>query len=260
MKVSLLTSTPNATRMMWVAYRTCYSKDSPQQLWERTNEMADEEIEKFLARMFETEHTSPQRHIYFGFGITDVSRALSHQLVRHVVGVSHSQQSQRYVDGEFFNSIEPPSILKNENAHKDFQSELHESKYAYQRLQELGVENEDARFILPNATSTCLVSTFSYEALRNFCNKRLCSQAQWEIKELARAMKKEVAAISPFLSSYLGPTCAPKCKGMCSEPYNKYLKCKSGRPHKTGLLATWAAQRACEKSIEAIEDYPPEGC
>lgn len=269
MEATLLTYTANPTRAMWVGYRTCYAKKTPQELWEKANGLPDEKIEGFLAEMFETKHTSPQRHISFTFGVSGVSRVLSHQWVRHVIGVAHSQQSQRYVDGENFNTVTPPSVTSDVASEGDFCMEMNGDFNAYNRLQKNGVPNEDARFILPNATTTNLTTTFSYEALRHFCAKRLCSQAQWEIRAVAAELKRQVRTVSPFLGSYLVPACHEYADGMCTEPYKKWTECKMRRPHKKTLLDMWT--QLDNNSTEPFTDikicgpqpyidYPVTGC
>ena len=256
MPATLITYTQSPLETMYVAYRTCYSKFSPEELWNKAIGFpAGEEIESFLAEMFKTKHNSPQRHVNFTFAISGVSRALSHQLVRHVVGVSHSQQSQRYVDGKNFTCVSPPSTTKSTYANADYQMALREANETYKRLQEFNIENEDARFILPNATSTNLVTTFSYEALRNFCHKRLCTQAQWEIRQLAVEMKQEVKKVSPFLAKYLVSQCQELADGMCTESINKNKECWKKRPHKEDLLKQWHHPK-----LEPAMDYPMEGC
>ncbi len=264
MTATLLTYTANPTRAMWVGYRTCYARKTPQELWEKANALPDEKIEEFLAEMFETKHTSPQRHVSFTFGVSGVSRVLSQQWVRHVIGVSHSQQSQRYVDGANFETIQPLGM--NTSAEAEFCMHMNDSFRAYERLQWCGTPNEDARFALPNATSTNLTTTFSYEALRHFCAKRLCSQAQWEIRAVAAELKRQVRTVSPFLASYLVPACHINADGMCTEPYKKYQACKMARPHKRDLLQLWAQEMELPKSNikqagpVAYIDYPVAGC
>jgi thymidylate synthase (FAD) len=237
MNISLLTNTPSPARVMWVAYRTCYSKFTPQQLWKKAHALSDERIESFIAEMFKTKHASPQRHVNFTFGVSGISRVLSHQLVRHTVGVPHSQQSQRYVDGRNFGNVTPPYLRGVAEA--EFHMHMNDCGNAYERLQDLDIPNEDARFVLPGATTTNLTTSFSYEALRNFCHKRLCSQAQWEARFLAAKLKSEVKTVSPFLAAYLVPACHENADGMCTEPYKKFTQCPSKRPHKEDLLKLW---------------------
>ena len=77
----------------------------------------------------------------------------------------------------------------------------------YKRLQDAGVPNEDARYILPNACTTCIEVKMNFRTLIHFMNERLCTRAQWEIRQMALLMKKTVEEQYPELAKYLVPKC-----------------------------------------------------
>jgi thymidylate synthase (FAD) len=99
---------------------------------------------------------------------------------------------------------------------------MKEISVAYNDLIVAGVEAEDARYLLPNATATNIVVTMNYRELVNFCRVRLCYRAQWEIFDMTKLMKKAIKEVAPFLADYL----LPKCQhlGYCeeTEPCGKY--------------------------------------
>ena len=110
MKVQILSHTPNIENVIASSGRLCYSKVGVSELLEKHSQEANNEFVEKLANMG---HMSPLEHVSFTFAIEGVSRALSHQLVRHRIA-SYSQQSQRYVNlEETFKYITPPSIISN---------------------------------------------------------------------------------------------------------------------------------------------------
>lgn len=145
-------------------------------------------------------------HVSFTFAIEGISRACSHQLVRHRVA-SFSQQSQRYIPVRRLRerAIIPATIKKK--APELFSSHIEASSEAYQGLVEAGVPREDARFVLPNATETSLLMTMDSRSLYHFFGLRCCNRAQWEIKALADDMLIKVRALEPELFHKVGPYC-----------------------------------------------------
>src|SRR5207245_907584 len=96
--VKLLTHTPDPIRVMYVAFRTCYSKFTPQQIWAdiESGKISDEKMKTFIFDKMKSGHSSPRTQVYFTFAVSGLSRAASHQLVRHNTGITFDQQSQRY--------------------------------------------------------------------------------------------------------------------------------------------------------------------
>lgn len=142
----------------------------------------------------------------FTFAIEGVSRVLTHQLVRHRIA-SYSQQSQRYVSEHEFEYIMPPSISANPLAKEKFEELMSNIRSTYDQLVELGINKEDARYCLANATETKIVVTMNARTLLHFFQLRCCVRAQWEIRKLADAMLIEVKKVAPVLFKKAGPTC-----------------------------------------------------
>jgi len=174
-------------------------------------------------------HESPIEHISFTFGVEGISRSLTHQLVRHRIA-SYSQQSQRYVKLQQFQYIIPHEIEKDKKAKNIFLIAMEQSqksynelvdvlktKYINEGLNALKAEKkaiEDARYVFPNACETKILLTMNARSLMNFFKQRCCNRAQWEIRELADEMLKQVKEVAPVLFKYAGPGCL---KGICSE-------------------------------------------
>ncbi len=204
LKVILLSYTKNPEEAVAAAIRQCYSPVGAEDLLKKTSQ---ETRERLIKQIISSGHTSTIEHASFTFAIEGISRACSHQLVRHRLA-SYSQQSQRYVrPAESLSYIIPPQIKKNAKTEKVFLKSLEKAENSYQRLVSLGVEKEDARFVLPNACETKIVVTMNARELHNFFRLRCCQRAQWEIRVLAWEMLRLVKKVAPTLFANAGPSC-----------------------------------------------------
>ena len=231
MKVKLIQMTENPIDVMWVAARTCYSEKSPIEMWEEYWEkegQGQEDLKEKLDRrekhwklvktVLSSGHQSVAEHVYFTFAIEGISRACSHQLVRHRAGIVFSQQSQRYVklqDGNF-DFVYPDNVAKNNEIVKKFDNVIESISQCYDEMMvTYGIKAEDARSLLPNATKTNITMSINYRELIHICNLRLCTRAQKEIRDLFGLIVKEVKAQDPRLAELLVPSC--EVNGICFE-------------------------------------------
>jgi thymidylate synthase (FAD) len=228
LKVTLLQFTPFPERAVAAAGRLCYAPVSAADL---KTAMDDDEVRRLVRGLVRSGHMSALEHAGFSFAVDGISRACSHQLVRHRVA-SYSQQSQRYVrfasDGDF---VVPPRIAASPEARKVFYEAMDNARRSYERLVEMGLAEgrgkesvfEDARFVLPNAAETKIVVTMNARELRHFFALRCCRRAQWEINRLAWAMRHLASSAAPLLFEGTGPGCmtggCPEGKMSCGEPY-----------------------------------------
>ena len=173
---------------------------------------------KIMKHCIKSGHTSVTEFCDFTFHIEGISRALSHQLVRHRLA-SYAQRSQRYCSEGNFDYVVPNSIKSNQGAFEEYTELMYTITDIYRLLQEIGIPNEDARMVLPNACETQIEVKMNLRALMNFMNERLCSCAQWEIRNLAGEMRKQVLLQVPELEPYLVPKCEKYGKefGFCNE-------------------------------------------
>lgn len=216
--VILIAHTPEAEKVVAMAAKICYAKDaSIKKLQKKIN---DNDVSAFITKLLESGHESPFEHISFTFGIEGISRACSHQLVRHRMA-SFSQRSQRYCFEDGFNYIEPEDINENENEDKIFRDFMRHSKEVYSKLIEKGVKPEDARMVLPNACETKIIVTMNARELLHFFKLRCCKRAQKEIREVAFMMKNICRKVAPNIFQYAGPNCL---KGYCTEGENSCMK------------------------------------
>ncbi len=210
MHIELLTHTPEPELVVAAAARLCYSDASIGALLEKSR--CDREA--FLEKITSLGHHSVLEHVSFSFGVEGISRACSHQLVRHRLA-SYSQQSQRYVSQrQRFAAVTPDSIAQRPELNQRYQQKLDEIHSFYVELLEAGIPAEDARFILPNAATTKLVVTMNGRELLHFFSLRCCRRAQWEIQQLAKQMLALVRPLAPILFAKAGPGCV---RGACPE-------------------------------------------
>jgi len=174
-KVELLFITPDAERLIETVGRTSYLSFSKQ----------EENSEKnFIRMLIKNGHLSVLEHAYATFRISGVSRAFTHQLVRHRL-CSFVQQSQRYVDERNFKYIEPDSIRDNPEAHSIFTEFIESARDVYAKLQGMKIRKEDARFVLPNAVEGQIVVSANFREWRHIIDLRGTPRAQWEIRQVA---------------------------------------------------------------------------
>ena len=210
MDVKLIGFTPNPEKLPALAAKLTHSKSKPEDL----SKSSDKELKGMLEHVMNLGHTSVIEHTCFSFAISDVSRSLTHQLVRHRIA-SYAQQSQRYVNLIEPNYVTPPKIANNKKMKKAYDETMKNIWKEYNKLLDLGIPTEDSRYILPNATCTNIIVTMNARSLLNFFELRCCQHAQWEIRQLANIMLKEVKKVAPTIFKNAGPMC--KSKGICPE-------------------------------------------
>lgn len=156
---------------------------------------------QFLRARIREGHESLIEHASATFEISGLSRAASHQLVRHRIA-SYSQESQRFVDMSNPEWVLPPAIAEDPEAHRVWERFAEEVTRAYRALRQLGVRKEDARFVLPNATATRIVVTMNFRELLHVFRLRISPEAQWEIRALCVKM---LELIYPHAPNVFGP-------------------------------------------------------
>lgn len=198
MNVTLVQATPDPINTIAKIASICYDSDPKNALG-------------LVKHLYKNGHHSVFEHIYFTFRIDGISRACSHQLVRHRM-CSFTQRSQRYCSEDGFEYVKPDSVKSD-----GYDLTMEVLRIDYEDLSDDGVPNEDARYILPNACATSLYMSLNLRELIHLCNERLCRRAQWEIRELVTQM---VALVDDDLKTML----VPKCQSgwlICNSPCKK---------------------------------------
>ena len=219
--VTLIRYTENPEETIALAAKLCYSDADIVDLKHSTE---SKDNAKFISRLLDMGHLSAFEHASFTFGIEGVSRALLAQITRHRIA-SFSVKSQRYVsatkeEGETFNYIIPPAIeALGKDAVDKFNAQMQTMQTWYTEWQEalggkMESSNEDARFVLPNASETKMVVTMNARELLHFFGLRCCNRAQWEIREVSWQMLQQVIQIAPNVFKNAGPGCI---QGKCPE-------------------------------------------
>lgn len=188
MQITILSATPDPMTTISVAAGTCYGKHDISA--------------KRVVNCYNSGHLSVFEHAFVTFEIEGISRACSHQLVRHRLA-SYSQQSQRYccvdVDsGDWY--VIPPSMAGGTR----FEDSMRAYADEYRDALIEGVNPEDARYLLPEATKTTIVVTMNLRELFHFLDVRSSKRAQWEICDLAYLLEHKVASINASWAEIIG--------------------------------------------------------
>ena len=210
MNVKLLNFSPNTEEIPAMAAKLTHSKIKPEDL----NKTSKKDLLNILQHVMNLGHTSVIEHISFTFAISGVSRSLTHQLVRHRIA-SYAQQSQRYVNLKNPTYVTPPKINSSKKMKEAYEETMDNIWEQYNKLLDMGIPPEDSRYVLPNATCTNIILTMNARSLINFFELRCCLRAQWEIRELANNILKEVKKTAPTIFKNAGASC--KSKGICPE-------------------------------------------
>ncbi len=177
MNIKLLDITQNATDLIEYIGRTCYnSKPGP-------NYIKGTMVKNLIKRG----HTSVLEHAKATFEISKVSRALTHQLVRHRLA-SYTQRSQRYCKEKEFGYVIPETF--NEEQKNEFQNQMKTIQSWYDNWVDNGIKPEDARSVLPNACYTKIMMTANYREWRSIFALRCEKHAQGEIRNLCCELLK----------------------------------------------------------------------
>ena len=219
MNVELLYHTPDPERAVATAARLCYAPVGAAELMETLDE---ERIASVLSTILTSGHLSTLEHASYTFAIDGVSRAMTHQLVRHRLA-SYNQQSQRYVAFSEEPSYVMPESVAEAGAAEKFDRAVRDVWAAYRELVDAGVPKEDARYLLPNAAESKIVVTMNMRELLHFFSLRCCNRAQWEIRAVACRMLELVRPTAPLIFRDAGPGCVrgacPEGKMSCGSPW-----------------------------------------
>ncbi len=242
MEVKLIDYSIDPLNKLYAAFRTCYSSKTPIEIWEEitSGKIPREKIVSFIDERLKTGHASPLEQVVFWFAVSGISRSCSHQLVRHHIGISFEQQSQRYVryKENQLEYIVPKTIKENKEVLEKYNELMKKITEFYKFALDRGIPPEDARFALPNATPTNFHILVNFRELQHIADLRLCTRAQWEIRWLIAKMRSEVMKVIPELGKFLQPKCGEYRLGYCDEDYKEYVKCPLSkvRPHKEDLF------------------------
>ncbi|MBK1663904.1 thymidylate synthase (FAD) [Rhodospirillum rubrum] len=190
--------------------------------------------DEYVAHILDSGHGSVLEHVSVSFAVTGVSRALTHELIRHRAGTAVSQESQRYVDAKSVNFVVPPLLVAEIDRLKasgatseadalcaEFLTDCESALGRYKRWQEsfraqveaLGVSeptlikkraNEAARCILPNATETRLVWTMNLRSARHVVELRGHRDADLEIRRLSCLLARKMKEVAPLVFADVG--------------------------------------------------------
>lgn len=156
--------------------------------------------EAYLKHILEAGHGAAVEAACWSFIFTNVSRSLTHELVRHRAGWSYEQLSQRYVDEKDCEFVVPDCIKEDPELYVAWLKTVENCQNAYIKLTDglakkfenipdktlrRKMARQAARSVLPNATETKIAVTANARAIRHFLEMRGSRHAEDEIRKLA---------------------------------------------------------------------------
>jgi len=207
MKITAISYTEHPIDVMYVAAKNCTSRYSLSKLNEmafnQNNSLLESDKIHLVNSVIDSGHTSIAEHVSFTIAIEGISRSCSHQLVRHRLA-SYAQKSQRYVSESKFDYVIPQCLYGKYNEIEGYNEFMEIAQKFYNGLIEHGIPKEDARYVLPNACCTDIVITMNLRAFMNFYELRACGRAQWEIRQLAKAVYRELKTLDEQWEDAMG--------------------------------------------------------
>lgn len=214
MKVTLMDYTKEAREILIFSKRTRLKMSSG--AYQEVCDLSEEEKEKELYYIFSTIGSSWE-FVDYTLLIEGVTRAFTHQLVRHRVGVSFAQQAQRVVSMGDFEYLETGGCVGDE----DYRQTMKEIQKGYDKLIQKGVAPQDARGVLPTNVLTNILMKINLRSLLSMCELRMCYRAQGEYQTVMKAIAQEITAVHPWLEEKLQPSCIQH--GSC--PWPRFKEC-----------------------------------
>jgi flavin-dependent thymidylate synthase len=239
MKVELINYTSDALDTLLATKEVRLSSDEDVSTW------SNEKKAEHLAYMRDTIHSSWE-FVDYTFRISGVSRAFTHQFVRTRTG-SYAQQAQRVADVRDQPIVMPPSIANDATFKTIWERTVSAAIAGYAALVDAGAPIQDARGLLPTATSTTIVAKFNLRTLHDMALVRLCTRTQGEYQDVFRAMKREVVAVHPWADEFIYPACVDN--GACAFPRYGEKECPVFRSSlnpalsRAETLAAWESVR-----------------
>jgi thymidylate synthase (FAD) len=219
MQVKIISGTTDPINLLYISARQCYSPGSIVDCFDELMLISKNDKLKLINHVMSSGHLSVLEHASFTFAIKEISRACSHQLVRHRIA-SYSHQSQRYAgagdEGVFTDRYVIPKTMYNPEitCSGKYFATLEKIEECYKEMVK-EIPKEDARFILPNATKTNIIVTMNFRSLFHFFEERCCNCAQWEIRNMANTMLQLCKEKEPELFANSGAKCLRL--GYCNE-------------------------------------------
>src|SRR5260370_6265604 len=200
MQVKLIDYASAPLEKLYAAFRACYSSDSPIEIWDKikAEKISHERVREFIGERLKTGHASPLEQIVFWFAIAGVSRSLSHQFVRHRIGISFEQQSQRYVKFKQDRlAFVMPESWRRAGMEEEFAGLLERTSELYARALKAGIPAEDARFVLPNAAPTNFHVMVTFAEMLHICHLRLRGRAQGGVQRRVAMLPGPITHVLP---------------------------------------------------------------
>lgn len=252
MKVTLINYTPNALETL-IFTKSTRLRMSGRGLQEIIDWPMDKKMEEW--RYMQGTIKSSWEFADYIFMIEDVTRAFTHQLVRHRVGTSFAQQAQRVVNMTDFGFVATGTIRDagpGSTLMLKFEEVMELINLGYQDLIQLGANPQDARGVLPTNIETNICFKANLRTLNGMSGERLCVKAQGEMQDVMRQIRTQVITVHPWAEPALRVACAQH--GVCAFPTYSWKEEEKGCPIKGGVFNPETALR-WDESQDPYRDH-----
>lgn len=233
MKVKLVSHTPDALNLLLSTKNTRLSSDDDPALW--SEQKKQDHLEYMLGTI-----KSSWEMVDYVFQIEGVTRAFTHQIVRHRTG-SYAQQAMRVVDARHQPVEEPPSIGGDPVLHDIWDQAVTSVIEAYGALVDAGAPRQDARGILPTHITTSIMAKFNLRTIHDMAKLRLCTRTQGEFQDVFRQMRELVLAEHPWAEKFIDVHCV--ATGTCAFPAYGKKECPVYLPEMDNTAVREAAKK-----------------
>lgn len=105
------------------------------------------------------------------------------------------------------NNYKIPDSIKNKGWESRFIDTVNKNIKTFEKFKNMGVAEEDLIYFYISGQMCNIITTMNARNIKWVCRMRACNKAQWEIRNVAKGIAKEVKEVSPLIGRELGPTC-----------------------------------------------------
>lgn len=206
-KPVLISNTPNPDDVIIkssIMYHFQCSEQEAKQIMEESEKIDPEYKAKSMNIILHKEERRELEQVSFTFQIPISLSILTH-LTRHRM---HSLLIPEFTPlWDFNNFIIPATIQAKSELKNIFINAQKENMKIFEEFKNSTVSDEDLIYFYLGCQMLNVVTTMNGRTLQWILHLRCCNKAQWQIRNIAKELAKQVSSVAPLLGKGLGPTC-----------------------------------------------------